>query len=305
MSTILVVDDSAVDRRLAGGLLEKDAEWIVDYAVNGTDALGKLQQREFDLVVTDLVMPGMDGLELVAAVHSRSPQVPVLLMTSRGSEEIAARALHEGAASYVPKRMLAQSLVESVRRVLAVSSRHRGKARLMGCMTESQSVFVLGNDVGLIESLVVHLQENAIQMGLCDEGECTRIGVALEEALVNALYHGNLQVGSDLRGENDQQYYAIIAQRRGESPYRDRRIHVTARITRDQGTFVIRDEGRGFDPSKLPDPDDPSALERASGRGLLLMRAFMDDVYYDQTGCVVTLVKRRKADAETPAREIA
>ena len=95
MSTILVVDDSAVDRRLVGGLLERDGEWKVHYAIHGADALEKLRHTEYDLVVTDLVMPGIDGLELVAAVRSQYPHVPVILMTSKGSEEIAVRALEQ------------------------------------------------------------------------------------------------------------------------------------------------------------------------------------------------------------------
>jgi len=286
-----------VDRLLAGGLLEMNGDWSISYSADGADALTKLRECRIDLVLTDLVMPGMDGLALVAEIHARFPSVPVILMTSRGTEEIAVQALHAGAASYVPKRILSQSLAETVRRVLAVSTQRLVKARLLGCMTESRSSFVLGNDVTLIESLVVYLQESAIQMELCDEAEVTRLGVALEEALVNALYHGNLQVGSELRGEDDPAYYALIANRRGEDPFCNRKIHVTARLTRDEGIFVIRDEGSGFDPSKLPDPNDPSALERASGRGLLLMRAFMDDVSYDPTGNVVTLVKRRKTEA--------
>ncbi len=297
MPTILVVDDSPVDRLLAGGLLEMNGDWTIAYSSDGPDALEKLREGKLDLVLTDLVMPGMDGLSLVAEIHARYSHVPVILMTSRGTEEIAVQALHAGAASYVPKRLLSQSLAETVRRVLAVSTQHQVRARLLGCMSEICCNFVLGNDVSLVESLVVYLQDNAIQMQLCDEAEVTRLGVALEEALVNALYHGNLQVGSELRGENDPAYYALISQRRSEMPFRDRKIHVIARITRDEGVFVIRDEGSGFDPSKLPDPDDPSALERASGRGLLLMRAFMDDVSYDSTGNVVTLVKRRKANA--------
>jgi CheY-like chemotaxis protein/anti-sigma regulatory factor (Ser/Thr protein kinase) len=303
MPTILIVDDSPLDRLLAGGLLEKDGQWFIHYAANGAIALEKLREAQFDLVVTDLVMPAMDGLELVAAIRCQHPNVPVILMTSKGTEEIAVRALHAGAASYVPKRLLAQELAETVRRVLAVSTRHLVKARLLGCMTEHRCSFELGNDVALVESLVGYLQDSAIQMELCDEADVTRIGVALEEALVNALYHGNLQVGSELRGENDHAYYALLARRRSESPYRDRKIHVSARLTRDEGVFVVRDEGPGFDLSKLPDPEDPSALERASGRGLLLMRAFMDDVSYDPTGNIVTLVKRRKADASPLAGE--
>jgi CheY-like chemotaxis protein/anti-sigma regulatory factor (Ser/Thr protein kinase) len=303
MPNILVVDDSPLDRLLAGGLLEKDGQWVIDYATNGTSALDKLREARFDLVLTDLVMPGMDGLELVAAIRCHHRSVPVILMTSKGTEEIAVRALHAGAASYVPKRLLAQELAETVRRVLAVSSRHLVKARLLGCMTEHSCSFELGNDVALVESLVVYLQDSAIQMQLCDEADVTRIGVALEEAMVNALFHGNLQIGSELRGEDDHAYYALIARRRNEAPFRDRKIHVSAKLTRGEGVFVIRDEGSGFDPSDLPDPDDPSALERASGRGLLLMRAFMDDVSYDPTGSTVTLVKRRNANASPVAEE--
>ncbi len=56
---------------------------------------------------------------------------------------------------------------------------------------------------------------------------------------------------------------------------------------------MIRDQGRGFDPNSLPDPTDPANLEKAAGRGVLLMRSFMDEVSYNDRGNSVTLVKRR------------
>ena len=56
---------------------------------------------------------------------------------------------------------------------------------------------------------------------------------------------------------------------------------------------MVRDEGPGFNPGDVPDPTDPANLERESGRGLLLMRTFMDDVQFSQHGNQVTLVKRR------------
>ena len=126
MSRILIVDDSTVDRRVAGALLKKAGDHEIDYAVNGREALEKMQQGPFDLVLTDLLMPGMDGLELVAAIRDKFPQAPVVLMTSRGSEEIASRAMSGGAADYVPKRLLPRRLAEIVRRVLAVSSQGYG-----------------------------------------------------------------------------------------------------------------------------------------------------------------------------------
>ncbi len=66
-----------------------------------------------------------------------------------------------------------------------------------------------------------------------------------------------------------------------------------ARITRGEAVFAIRDEGAGFDPGALPDPTDPANIETASGRGIFLMRAFMDDVLYNDVGNAVVLVKRK------------
>jgi anti-sigma regulatory factor (Ser/Thr protein kinase) len=84
-----------------------------------------------------------------------------------------------------------------------------------------------------------------------------------------------------------------VQQRRQSSPYLDRRIHVQAKLSRESILFVIRDEGPGFDPRRLPDPTDPANLETVSGRGVFLMRTFMDEVIYNATGNEVTLIKRR------------
>jgi len=302
MPTILVVDDSAVDRRVVGGLLEKDGELQVDYAVHGKEALVKIERSFPDLILTDLIMPEMDGLELVSTVRNRYPAVPVVLMTSQGSEETAVEALQKGAASYIPKHALAQRLSETLHRVLVASRRQQSHVKMLECMTKNECSFVLRNDNTLVESMVTYLQDCVTQMGLCDETERTRVGVALEEALVNALYHGNLEVGSELRGENDEAYFKLIARRSRESPYCERRIYVDAKLRRDQAIFVVRDEGMGFDPSALPDPNDPASLERAHGRGVLLMRAFMDEVRYNETGNQVMLIKRRDVRANPVLR---
>jgi hypothetical protein len=217
-------------------------------------------------------------------------------MTSLGNEEMAVQALQAGAASYVPKRKLAQQLLDTVRKVAAVSGHQRGQMRLMDCMMRSDCTFVLDNDYTLFRPLVAHLQESVTYMGLGDAADRTRLGVALEEALANALFHGNLEVSSTLKEENDQAYFALAEERRHSKPYCDRQIFVDARISRNEATFVIRDQGLGFDPTALPDPTDPANLERSSGRGILLMRTFMDDVAFSGVGNQVTLVKRRRVN---------
>jgi CheY-like chemotaxis protein len=296
MTTVLVVDDSRLDRTRAGGILRK-AGHEVAFAANGREALDQLAVDVPDVVVTDLQMPELDGLELVEAVRLRYPHVPVILMTAHGSEEIAVRALQKGAASYVPKRSLAQDLCPTVASVLEVArGGARPASRVLDWLVYTESRFVLDNDVTIITDLVSHLEASITQLKSVDETALIQVGVALREALVNAVYHGNLEVSSKLREEEGSRYDELYALRRTELPYRVRRVHVTARQTPTEVVYVISDEGPGFDPSGLPDPTDPAQIEMVSGRGLLLIRTFMDEVSHNERGNEITMVKRLTAE---------
>ncbi len=291
MTTILVVDDWAVDRRLAGGLLEKDGQRKVIYASDGKEALQELELHLPDLVLTDLMMPNLNGLELVEAVKKEFPLIPVILMTAQGSEEIAVQALQRGAASYVPKRRLPQDLLRIVDHVLSAAQEDRFASRVMNRMTRNEAEFVLENDPALVSSLARYLQQEIRGMRLIDDSDRLRVCLALEEALVNACFHGNLEVNSELKDADPDAFYRLAAQRAHESPWCDRRVYVTARCTRSAVAFTVRDDGPGFDISQVPDPTDPANLDRPHGRGLLLMRTFMDEVRFNPAGNEVTLVK--------------
>jgi CheY-like chemotaxis protein len=291
MAIVLVVDDSAVDRRLVGGMLSKVPGLAVQFAADGREALAFIEAEQPDLVVTDLVMPELNGLELVSAVVDRFPQIPIILMTGKGSEEIAVAALKAGAASYVPKTALNQLLVETALDILAMTQDRKTCQRLMECLGTGEFAFTLGNDADLIPSLVSYVQNIALSVGLCDESDCVRVCIALEEALRNAMFHGNLEISSDVREGDPDRYADMLTARLASDPWRQRRLHVQVRVSRKQGTFVVRDEGPGFDPKSLPDPTDPANLEKVSGRGLLLMRTFMDEVRFNSTGNEVTMVK--------------
>ncbi|MEK6259611.1 MAG: response regulator [Planctomycetota bacterium] len=293
MATVLVVDDSPIDRQLVGGLLQQDTDWTVTYASDGAAALNSIRSGPPDIVVTDLQMPEMTGLELVTAVRKSFSQIPVVLMTGKGSEEIAVEALHAGAASYVPKRVLSTMLVETVRRVLASFQEDRHRTELMKRANVRTESFEIENDVNLLLSLSRHLQQTLADAWSLDRTDRLRIGTALEEALLNALYHGNLGVRSELKETDHDEFYRQANERRITPPWSDRRVRVHVRITSEEMEVTIRDEGNGFDPSKLPDPTDPENLDRPCGRGVMLMRAFMDDVLYNATGNEVTLVRKR------------
>lgn len=98
--------------------------------------------------------------------------------------------------------------------------------------------------------------------------------LALEEAIVNAIKHGN-----------------------GMDPAKSIRVSVT--VNTEKVLVEIEDEGPGFDPKDVPDPTSEENLERPGGRGIMLMRAFMTSVEYNDSGNLVRLEKLRGAEEES------
>lgn len=301
---LLVVDDSPTQLMLMKSILESEDEFKIDTANNGKEALEKINQSPPDLVLTDLQMPEMTGLELVEAVKMIAPSIPVILTTSKGSEEIACKALELGAASYVPKRNLSSSLVSTVRQVMEVAEADKAGRDVVGCLTRSVLHFELGNDEKLIPGVISRLEDCMTELRLFDEAKRMQISMALDEALLNALIHGNLGIPSDIREVNEgKEYREMIAKRTSELPYRDRIIRVCMDASQSEVKFQIEDQGNGFDVSTIPDPTDPANLENLGGRGLLLINAFMDEVSHNATGNQIVLIKRVESEEEVGSEE--
>src|SRR5207245_8800283 len=135
---------------------------------------------------------------------------------------------------------------------------------------------VVGNNLHLIRALVSYLQQLLRCMPLGDETERLRVGIAVEEALKNAYYHGSLEVGTGAGWPQRKAIEQIARERLVEEPYRNRQIHVRAKVSRSEAVFVVRDEGPGFDAAQLPDPSNPELHGKPSGRGVILLRTIMD-----------------------------
>ena len=290
---ILVVDDSPTQLRQMQMVLEKDG-LLVRTAIDGNDAMDSIRADPPLLVVTDLQMPNMNGLELVAAVKASNSSIPVILTTSQGSEEIAAKALREGASSYVPKRDLTTALIPVVRQVLSVNQATQSVREVAKFAIESTITLSLENEEQLVPKVIARLELPMVELDLFDEGERMQIAMALDEALLNAMVHGNLEVSSELRQTDDgKPYNDLIEKRKTLTPYKERRVIVKMHASQSSATIVIRDEGPGFDFESLRDPTDPENLERAGGRGLLLINAFMDEVRHNDKGNEITMIKHK------------
>jgi CheY-like chemotaxis protein len=287
MANVLVVDDSDVDRLLMEGLLGHAPGFVVIAAENGEQALKKLEEWSIDIILTDLQMPKMDGLELVKNIRSSSLEVPVILTTGNGSEDIAAKALRAGASGYIPKNKLNQMLVSTIKEVLEIFNGEHSSSLLLECSRVSHYEFELGNDPRLIPLVVNFCEKMLESFAQLNRIDSLRIAVAVDQALQNAMYRGNLELDSEYKipsfHSDDASTARYVQERFGESPYKDRKIDCVIEIKPSGFAMRISDDGPGFDSSGIDDWNDTSL------RGTKLMKAFMDKVRYNDKGNVVKL----------------
>ena len=286
---ILIVDDSPIDRRLVEFFLRKG---IVDASVSSTDngqkALDAIVSEIPDLIITDLQMPGMNGLEFVEHLHARRCMTPVILLTGAGTQELAIRALKTGAVSYVPKGGIDKHLVETVKHVLSVSRWQRNPGRVLTKLDLLDSHFTLENDVSSIPPLIACLQEQLEAIRFSDQLQIIRIGMAIDESLKNAIFHGNLELR-----QTDEAFFSQFAmERQRVEPYASRRVKLTCHLSCTEACFVVTDDGVCDNPIERQRLTSEIDLEHIEGRGQLLINSFMDEVTQNSKGNEITMTKR-------------
>jgi len=282
MHYVLIVDDSDVDRLLMEGLLKKVPGFEVIGARDGVHALEQLKAWSIDMVITDIQMPRMDGLELMEAVRKDHPDIPVVLTTGMGSEEIAAVALKSGAASYIPKSRLNKMLISTVEETFDMLSSERNYNRLLQRSLRSHFEFSLNSDPSQVPAFVDFTEKMLKGMTPLNRTERLRVSMAVSQALNNALYRGNLEIGAHYKiptpNSPGPEFEQIVSERLASAPWKDRKILVAMEIRKTGFGIRIRDDGTGFDTSNVGSWNNPVL------RGVILMKSFMDEVIYSGNG---------------------
>ena len=119
---VLVVDDDPVVRKSIDRVLSSKGYAVIT-AENGEEALRKLNEEKYDLVYTDIRMPGMSGLEVAEQVKARKPWTPVVIITGYGTDAAEARAKAAGVSSFVHKPLSPEMIEDSARDALAAPAR--------------------------------------------------------------------------------------------------------------------------------------------------------------------------------------
>jgi CheY-like chemotaxis protein/anti-sigma regulatory factor (Ser/Thr protein kinase) len=267
---LLVDDDPAIRDVLARYMSSAGLE--VTQAKDGNVALEIFRGQPFDLVLSDVKMPLMDGLQLLEAVKDLSPTLPVVMISGYEDTETIVRALKMGAENFLAKPVTKANLIRVLKQALAA----RVPINLgldSCCSVHHVSEMTTPSRPEFIRLLVNQMGISAEQAGFVEDRLDNSLRLALVEALTNAMEHGN---------DWDE----------------DKPVAVRAEFTRHQMRVTISDQGRGFPWQRLPDPTHGSNLTAERGRGVFLMRTIMDQVSFNDKGNQVTLVKQRNDSSQ-------
>jgi len=299
MAEILLVQSNptrAVEIRI---LLERKGHGV-KHASNGRDAIHALREGGIDLVVADITLKEMSGSEFVRGVQAHFPDIVVMFIAPVGSEKLANEVLRAGAIACVSEDQLQVLLVEMVETVFRVTFGNYPYAHLLSRLKSNTFDFELPNDAGLISPLVTLVVQVSQGMRLLPRAESTRLGFALEHALVNAMYRGNLGLGPSVTPSHHQIVFGhattdLIEKRKSETPYKDRVINVRVVVDVSGVKVTVRDGGDGFNVQHFFDTAKLTRLDKEAGHGLLLMERLADDLEFNLEGNEVTLFKNARA----------
>ena len=287
MTSIVLAEDSATQAEMIRGLLVS-AGFDVRCAGDGVQALAAFEQQQPDVLVTDLMMPNMNGCELTREVVKRYPETPVLVITAQGSEGLAVDALADGAVNFVPKLLLearlAQVLGELAERVSDDQECSDSGANLV----VPELIFEIESDVRAISPITRYVQKTLAFADAIDVVSRFRITSAISSALVNAICYGNLEMRED-----EEKIYEVI--RGNVVPERvEHKVRLVVSVGVEDTRISVAHEGPAAMCRTTPAPGTPGSFELEDCRGLLLITSFMDQVIYNHNRNEIVMVKNAK-----------
>lgn len=303
--TILVVDDDPAIVELFKHILLKNTGHYVTTAENGSDALNKMSDTDFDLVLTDWRMPVMGGQDLLENLNSTHPVTPTIVISAASEPENIVQALHSGAINFLPKPVKREVLLTIVekglkqRDLLLRTAKESKKNTAINeyisgigphCYKYKTSyefpVSIADNIDDLIKMLQGIWHKSAMYGGF--KGATKNFSLLADELFSNSINYGCLGVLSNIRDSCDfdgQQFEDIVKNSLEDQAHKTVKVHFD--VTPDRFQVTVNDGGKGFDWRHLP-TDIMEILDKPHGRGILLMKSLGAELSWNEKGNEVT-----------------
>ncbi len=287
---ILIVEDDYASRLFLESLLESNGHEFRS-AENGIEGLNIFEEYNPDIVLTDIKMPIMDGLELLEAIRDKNSDAIIVIITAFGSENYAIQALHLGANNYLKKPVSGQELLRLLKKYKAVISGKYSPESLPGKLINRTFSLEFKSEFGKIPKIVDKIMiESAIEI---DNSEKVNIELGLVELITNAVEHGNLGISyiEKQHALDEGNLSELFNERIHDEKYKNRKIKVDFYTDEEKYQWTITDDGDGFNWKNIPDPTDQEHILELNGRGIFISKFLFDKIEYFGKGNIVSATK--------------
>lgn len=290
---ILIADDNAAILAQLREFLENEGHSVIE-AHDGTEALVLFKKTAFDGVISALTMPKMGGMELLKELKAINSSIPFVIISRHDDIDNILSSLNLGACDFLTKPLVDADLYRAVNKIISLHDDWKFSNYCLESSSAESRTLEIGNDFEYINRIVAFMTRNLPSYGVLEREDLFTMNIILGEALENSIYHGNLEISSELKKERFELFREEGYIRRDIEPYKNRKVGIHYEITKNSVKYTFRDEGKGFDHTKIPDPKDPENLFKVSGRGILLIMNFMDEVFWNDRGNEISMVRYKK-----------
>ncbi|MFO7660100.1 MAG: response regulator [Candidatus Cloacimonadaceae bacterium] len=292
---ILVVDDSI---SMVDGLVKilQVSGYDADPAYNGQDALRKLGVKEFDLILCDIEMPGLTGLDLLKHVRQDYDEIPFVLMTGFLEQEYFIRAIQLGASDFIRKPIDTEHLLYTIQLQINKKTEDSDVQKAITKFDKADVNFVINpamfDEVDFTKAFTIFFRNNLnLHSSLINE-----LLLCIEEIIYNALIHGTLKLNLKERTLNHSQYKEVVKQKLQNPEIAQKRIHISLSVDLQAKilSFTVEDEGDGFDFDfwlKKINTSQTIQLDEY-GRGISIIYHLTDKLTFDKGGRRISIEKK-------------
>jgi len=288
---VLLIDDEPEILEILKEFLELKNHTVTT-APNGKQALDLvLADNDFDIAFSDIIMPKMDGLTFLEKVRSNNLNLPVILISGQGDLESSVRALKLGALDFIVKPVYLKTLEEAIQKIDTALAAERETVGAQKLVMELQLTLSCESQRQHIRPIISYFNKQTEDICANFGLDGNKIAICLQECLTNAIIHGNFGIDSTLKEKDWTVFDDLIKEREGLPDYSAKNVTVFFQQTPKLMRFTVGDQGAGFDPADLPDPSNPESWLKLSGRGILFIRSYMDEVHWNDRGNVIVMTK--------------
>lgn len=294
MKLLLVEDDPASMSYLEIVVRKEGYEY--KSAPDGQIGLELFRSFNPDMVISDINMANMDGLEMLKRIKFLKPECVVIMLTAFNSEEFVVKAMQSGANNYLKKPARREQLIALLRKYTAFVEDVKQIKNIAEYEKEHSFTFQFKSNIEIIPAICTYLID---ETGACfEEDIALDVKLGLGELILNAVEHGNLGITFSEKNEavQDDILQNLYIERLLDKKLADKLVTINFKKNEEMCMWEIEDEGDGFDPDAIPNPLSEEGILRLHGRGIFICRFHFDDLFYNEKGNKVTIVKRISAN---------